>query len=75
MADGQAVPALAETLEPCILDGDLPPLVQVGVHSAPSPSASEASEYDPKRDPHAEEYLPLVNPSALRSTEGSLFTS
>ncbi|ETK37433.1 alpha/beta hydrolase [Microbispora sp. ATCC PTA-5024] len=57
MADGQFVPALARTLEPAVLAGDVPPFVLVGVHCA-----SGTGGADETGDARGREYIPSSDP-------------
>ncbi|MDQ6922520.1 MAG: alpha/beta hydrolase-fold protein [Candidatus Dormibacteraeota bacterium] len=54
LADGEATRGFAEVLEPAILDGSVPPLLLVGVHSGARTGA-------PRSDRRAQEYLPGWN--------------
>jgi enterochelin esterase-like enzyme len=62
-ADGQTVPKFAAVLEPLIMDGRLPSILLVGVHS---PTASLS---DPSQDLRAQEYLPNENPARFAAHE------
>jgi enterochelin esterase-like enzyme len=54
-ADGEAVPAFASMLEPVLLDGSLPPVALVGLHSGPAGGTRAAG--NPVVDLRAQEYL------------------
>jgi len=54
-ADGQSVELFAAVLDAQVVDGNVPAVIVVGVHSAEGGSAVEA--YDPGQDVRAQEYL------------------
>lgn len=56
LADGAAVSGFANTLEPAIRKGTVPPVILVGIDSAPSIPPG-GTEYRPEDDKRSQEYL------------------
>lgn len=56
LADGAAVSGFANTLEPAIRTGSVPPVILVGIENAPSMPAG-LTNYRPEDDQRSQEYL------------------
>jgi enterochelin esterase-like enzyme len=66
-ADGQSVARFAAVLEPEIVEGSVPAVIVVGVHSAANEDAAEP--YDSTQDLRAQEYLLGENPKRFEAHE------
>jgi enterochelin esterase-like enzyme len=66
-ADGQSVDDFATVLDPQIVDGSVPAVIVVGVHSAEYEGTTEV--YDPAQDLRAQEYLLGNNPERFEAHE------
>jgi enterochelin esterase-like enzyme len=66
-ADGQSVDGFATVLDPQIVDGSVPAVIVVGVHSAEYEGSTEI--YDPAQDLRAREYLLGSNPERFEAHE------
>ncbi len=72
IADGLGTSGVAAAVEPLIVQKKIPPMVIVGLHTPQLPrrlTPNDKSDYDPKRDERAREYLPTVDPEQFRKHE------
>lgn len=67
-ADGQSVSGLAMVLEPLIVDGTLPPVLLVGVHTG-AYAGDRSAPYDSSKDVRAQEYLVRHNQERFEAHE------